>query len=170
MQERHFLFITAVLLFLVGAPAIYTVVREPRTLKESHNAESSESAPPAKRQVASVVESKENQKLIKSKSVILDYNCQSSGSVFEVDGTLLRLRGSSCQFEHLKEASVVNESNGFTGTVIFLKKDTFTTDFIDLQEGENQLVLQAVNEKGQPVVRKFTVQRRFPASADSEKN
>jgi hypothetical protein len=101
---------------------------------------------------------------IHSKSVVMNYDCKKVSDV-EVDGTLLRLKGqdTACMSETWTDISITNHTNGFTASVIFLKKG-FTTDFIDLNEGENQLEIQAKDDKGQKVSQRIKVKRRSIAS------
>lgn len=164
MQEQRFLLITIILVALIGAPAVYSVVKDPTQMKNSQKQLSPASS---QRQPASV-ERSENlvRNSIKSKSVVLDYPCNTDKPVLEVDGSLLRLKGGSCISEKWQNVSVMNQANGFTGSVIFLKDDQFTTDFIDLQEGDNQIQFQATDENGKAITRTLTVKSRLPASVE----
>lgn len=164
MQEQKFLLITAFLVALMGVQSIYSILREPQAV-------ASEELKPQK--VVQGVQTgrspanagPESKKNFRSKSVTVEYNCKGKDPVFEVEGSLLRLMGKGCLQSEWAELSVTNESNGFTGSVIFMKDDKFTTDFIDLKEGDNKLSFKGKNEKGEAVVQNFTVKRRFPASA-----
>ncbi|MGZ5280542.1 MAG: hypothetical protein ACXWC9_11390, partial [Pseudobdellovibrionaceae bacterium] len=113
---------------------------------------------------AKVVHSPRN--AIHSRSVVMNYDCNQTGNM-EVDGTLLRLKGqdSTCLSDKWTNISITNHSNGFTASVIFLKKG-FTTDFIDLKEGDNNLEIQAKDDKGQAITKKITVKRRSIASVE----
>ena len=176
VQEKRFLLITSFLLILIGAPAVWSVVREPMVagtavaLKDeaadgfSARAPASVSSSAPKAMATAIVV--KNRKAIYSKSVVLNYDCKQVQST-EVDGNLLRLKGmdDSCLNESWKDISITNNSNGFTASVIFLKKG-FTTDFIDLKEGENQLEIHAKDEHGLAVTKKITVKRRAIASVE----
>jgi len=171
MQERRFLFITSFLIALIGAPAVYSVVREPDLIATSREGQSP--TVDAQRSPASIQEKASDfegtrRNAIKSKSVVLEYKCLDEK--LEVDGSLVRLKGSSCLDEKWQDISIVNHSNGFTASVIFLKNKSFTTDFIDLNEGENKLSIQAKDEKGQAVQKSLIVTRlpRAPASVETE--
>jgi hypothetical protein len=179
MHEKRFLLITSFLVVLIGAPAVLSVVREPVALKqvtdsgsESHSPSTNagESTANGQRRPASVpVRSLDvaPRNAIHSRSVVMNYDCTQKGGDMEVDGTLLRLKGQdfSCMNDKWTDVSITNHSNGFTASVIFLKKG-FTTDFIDLKEGENNLEIQAKDDKGQLVTKKFTVKRRAIASVE----
>ena len=166
MQEQRFLLITILLVGLIGAPAVYSVVKDPTQTKSARKSSASKASA---RQPANIEKASETgRNRIQSKSVVIDFPCKDQGKVHDVDGTLLRLRGGSCISDKWEKVAVVNQANGFTGSVIFLKDNKFTTDFIDLQEGENKLEIQGVDEKGQTVSRTLTVNRRMPASEGSE--
>jgi hypothetical protein len=166
MQEKRFLSMTAILIVLLGVPAVWSVVREPQTVTVKESSVGAET----RRQPASVVTAQPTAQFrrnaIHSKSVVLDYDCKHKPNM-EVDGTLLRLKGanSSCLSDKWTEVSVTNHSNGFTASVIFLKNG-FTTDFIDLKEGDNDLEIHAKDDKGQAVSQKITVKRRSIASVE----
>ena len=167
-NERRFLAITMLLLALIGAPAVYSVAREPK----AKVAKDEMSPLTLKRTLASVTPAKvierARRNFIKSKSVVLDYSCKELGKPHEVDASLLRLRGDSCLEPTWKNISITNQSNGHTASVIFLKDKKFTTDFIDLKEGENKLTIQATDEQGQAIHQEFRIQRRAPAAVEEE--
>lgn len=92
--------------------------------------------------------------------VVLDHDLNSSKQDLKVDGTHLRLRG--LMRGHQLQA-VKNNSNGFTAAV-FDRGDSYTTDFIELQEGANEIALELSDKQGHPVTKKIKVERS-PASA-----
>jgi hypothetical protein len=157
MHETKFLLITCCLVVLAGVPSVYSIARDPNPPDAELQGTPAESRG---RGPASIK--------LNARSVVLDYTCDENKS-FEVSENLVRLRGSACLGENLRDVSITNISNGFTGSMIFLKNKSFTTDFMEIQEGENKFHIQAVNEKGQTVKQTFTVHRRMPASAPSQK-
>lgn len=168
MQESRFLIITSFLVLLVGAPAIYSVVKEPQVLAERNHSGAENSKNENSRKPASVVAqliSGSDEVVVKTQgiteSVTLNLGCDSKDQ--EVTGTHLRVTGSSCANEDVKELSVVNVSNGFTAAVIFTKGNAFTTDFIDLKDGENNFEILTTDGRGQKSKRSFVV-KRLPAS------
>lgn len=166
MQEQRFLIATILLVGLIGTPAVYSVVKDP-TAGKSRQAKIGTVVAPAGRQPANSEKSDSPSRTeTRSKSVVLDYPCQNRGKTLEVDGTLLRLKGGSCISKKWQNLLVVNQANGFTGSVIFLKDSRFTTDFIDLQEGDNQIRIQGQDEKGRFVSQVLTVKRRTPAAIE----
>jgi hypothetical protein len=150
--------ITFCLLILLGGPTVYSVIQEP--VGESQPTDVTRG--PANVNPA-VRQTKGSHKGITSRSIVLDFSCEQKNLVQDVDGTLLRLRGTSCLKDNWKDLTVTNQTNGFTASIIYLKNKGFTTDFIDLKEGVNELNIQATDEKGQSVSQKLRV-RRLPAS------
>ena len=152
--------ITFCLVTLLGGPAVYSVIQEPAERVTQPD-------PSDGREPASISKSNRPEKLsqtgITSKSVVLDFTCEKRKSVQDVAGGLLRLRGSSCFKEGWKDFTITNKTNGFTAAVIFLNHKKFTTDFIDLNEGVNELNIQAKDSKGETVTQTLNV-RRLPAS------
>lgn len=163
MRERKFLLLTLSLIILVGAPAVYSMIQEPAGIRH-------ENVFPG-RAPASVSNSKHavkpaSRNAIKAKAVTLDFDCKKKSKKDlepETDGNLLRLKSDFCLNDKWKNVSIVNETNGFTATVIFIKQG-FTTDFIELNEGENKVAISGVDEKGQAIQHLFKINRRAPAS------
>jgi hypothetical protein len=177
MHERKFLVITSFLIVLIGTPAVLSVVSEPEASRSKSGVEQLpvhavtkvelSKGPERQPATASPDETETPKKnAIHSKSVVMDYDCKKVSDV-EVDGTLLRLKGqdTTCMNENWTDISITNHTNGFTASVIFLKKG-FTTDFIDLNEGDNQLEIQAKDDKGQKVSQKLKIKRRSIASVE----
>lgn len=173
MQERRFLFITFILVLLIGAPAVHSIVEEPVfAVKRTETALGIKvsSRAPANAPTALAIVRPEHPNAIKSKSVVLDYDCKNENPTEEVEGNLLRLQGTSCIDESWKNITITNHANGFTASVIFLRDKKFTTDFINLQEGDNNLTIQATDSTGKAINQKLTVKRRIPASVSPENN
>lgn len=91
--------------------------------------------------------------------VVLDHDLNSSKQDLKVDGTHVRLRG---LMRGHQLQTVKNNSNGFTAAV-FDRGGSYTTDFIELQEGSNEIALELSDKKGQAVIKKIKVERT-PAS------
>lgn len=97
-----------------------------------------------------------------AKSLTADIGCKTEQSLGEVLGHHVRLTGSLClQDETL---TVKNLTNGYTASLIFFKKKGFTTDFIDLSEGVNDIEITRVNSAGQLQTQNVKVNRQ-PAQA-----
>lgn len=162
--EFQFLSIVAALVCLLGVPALSSVLSEP-ALEESMDM----AAPRSPASVGdSVVEVKSeadlrNPSMNVAKSVTVAWECNSNKSV-DAEGTHLRLTGSLCNDFSAGSLQVKNQTNGYTASVIMIDPESFTTDFIELQAGENTFEISGLDKKGQTIVKQFTVKKRVPAS------
>ncbi len=165
MRERRFLMLTLGLIILVGAPAVFSMIQEPNKTRHSAEMSSISSRSPASISQREPVKSEPTgRNAIKAKSITVDFDCSKKRNPNqEIDGNLLRLKSSACLNDKMKNISIVNKTNGFTAAVIFVKQG-FTTDFIDLAEGENILAIRGIDERGQSFEQVLNVKRRAPAS------
>ena len=92
--------------------------------------------------------------------VTLDWDLSAHEFAKEVDGTHLRLKGFQ---KGMKTESIVNLSNGFTAS-IFASGAEFTTDFIELKEGANEIKVNVTDAHGRKMTKKIEITRRMPAS------
>jgi formate dehydrogenase assembly factor FdhD len=92
-----------------------------------------------------------------SKSVTLNVTCEDKQKTQEVFGAHLRLVGQPCN--NTKEIQIKNISNGFTASVIYTKKSNFTTDYIDLSEGENLIQVERIDDYGQSQKNELRIKR-----------
>lgn len=81
-----------------------------------------------------------------AKSLSVDIGCKPEVALGEVSGHHLRLTGALCQAE--ETLTVKNLTNGYTANLIHFKKKGFTTDFMDLSEGENSIEITRTNAEG----------------------
>ncbi len=88
----------------------------------------------------------------------LDWNCAESKETPKLKGTHVRLKSKYCDKTESPSVKIINQKNGYTAAV-FLAAKGFSTDFIDLDDGENQLLIEWKNPKGQKVQREFKVFR-----------
>ncbi len=158
-SQRYYLLTTMFLIVLIGAPAVYSMIQEPPLAMLKTGGRAPASAAMRIPIEAEVV----RRNSIKAKSVTMDFECNKKTWAKETDGNLVRLKADACMNSQWKQVSVVNKTNGFTASVIFVK-DGFTTDFIDLSQGENVLAVSGINEKGRKVEHLLTITRRAPAS------
>jgi hypothetical protein len=155
--ESQFLMITGTLVVLIGGPAFYSLMKEP--VAETAKIVRAESRTPAS------YAGKETEKAATSSAdksaAVVHINCDQKVALDEVQAAYVRLTGLPCkQVEDLK---ITNRTNGFTASVIFKKDNLFTTDFIDLKEGENDLEVVSYLGDGSKTTKKFKVNRRMPA-------
>jgi hypothetical protein len=93
---------------------------------------------------------------------LLNFDCEKADLFQEVQASFVRLVGTPC--EQTEGLEITNQSNGFSAAVIFTKGHHFTTDFIDLKEGENSLQIVSTQTDGSKVSQIFKVTRRSPAT------
>ena len=161
MREQRFLFLTLCVVVLVGGPAFYSVIREP-ALRIPAELKVEERKPAS--EISSIVNFEEPRRnVIKAKSVTMEMGCSGDNQTQETEGTLLRLK-SDCWKESAQNISVINKTNGFTAAVIETKSKGFTTDFIDLKEGDNTLEIAGSDDQGHAIRKTMIVKRRLPAS------
>lgn len=100
-----------------------------------------------------------------SRPVTLTWDLPGGDLSREIEGTHLRLKGAT---KNNRLDSVTNGSNGFTASV-FLNGADFTTDFIELNEGVNEIQIEGADAKGAPLSRKLRITRRAsPGGAQNE--
>lgn len=155
--DSRFLTITALLLALLGAPAFFSLVQDPASQMATVV------SPGVERNPASLSEDG-IEGLHLSKNATLEVPCDNLPQVQEIQANFLRLKGTACAGSKLDEISVVNQSNGFTASVIFTADTKYTTDFIDLKDGENKLQIETIDKDGSKITRSFIVNKRAPAS------
>ena len=155
--DSRFLTITATLLALVGAPAFFSLVQEPKQVVQVSQAE------PLARSPASLSE-EGSQGLQLAKNTSLDLTCDAAEKIEDVQANYLRLKGSPCLDSEVGEITVTNKTNGFTAEVIFTQDSKFTTDFIDLKVGENKIEIETLGKNGTKTTQLVIVNKRSPAS------
>lgn len=156
--ESRFLTITAVLITFIGVPAFFSVMKDPTT--ETVKVYKVDQG----RQPASIElhESKYASPETAEKVSTIQIDCQAPTDSQEVASSLVRLTGNNCG--EGKEFQVTNQTNGYTASIVMLRNNQYTTDFIDLKEGPNQLEVVVQNENGQAQKKSFIIHRRQPAS------
>ncbi len=156
------------LLGALGIPVAMSIVREPQQLLPQAQEQKE-----IKRSLASIPTRKE---IVPKKelspvqaAIVIDLKCPNKNE-FVVESAMLRFKGlqSDCISNHWKDLRLTNETNGFTAE-IFFHKEFFTTDYIDLQEGQNEITFHATKEDGEKVSQKIVIQRRSIASQSEKK-
>jgi hypothetical protein len=161
--EFRFLLIMLVLVALLGVPTFISLTQAPPLEAQAIqlNQVNNETRTPASLSFDS------NQIMTapsqKSSTSLLNLDCKRKNLKKEVDSSYVRLMGSPCK--NTDGLEIVNKSNGFSASVIFIRGRNFTTDFIDLSEGENNLEITETQDNGTKISRNFTVFRRTPATA-----
>ena len=127
-----------------SAPNLVSMNREPASLKslESMNLQSD---------------------LTKATSV--DVGCGSDVELGTLSVAHLRMKSLFCN--EGESVEIQNLSNGFTGSAIELKKGFFTSDYIDLSEGLNEIEIFRKSLSGGSIHQKVKVTRR-PAQVNEK--
>ena len=93
----------------------------------------------------------------------IELGCPSTGEpIRETQAKRIRLLGPNCSLglEGAKRTLLVNESNGHQATLFHLSQaQSFTTDYIDLVEGENRIRISQLVEEGQRLESHLVIRR-----------
>ncbi len=73
----------------------------------------------------------------------------------------VRLKAGLCHGHHaeLSKSNVVNRANGFEATLFNLESGGFSSDYIHLVDGDNQIVMQVQDDNGKTVSTDVTISR-----------
>lgn len=155
--EKHFLLITMSVVITLGVPVALSIVSAPPKIDVVTGSM-------AGRVPASV-------SLLEDRSTSLplgasssrEVSCDNQMDLGSLVGAHLRLMTQSCgEFSRIE---ITNKTNGFTAETMPLKQGYFTSDFIDLSEGENTLEIARVDSGGQKTIQIIKA-TRLPASAN----
>ncbi len=94
---------------------------------------------------------------------LIELKCEEEGQVFETALIRLRLKGDKCLTEKSTSTRVKNTSNGYIATVFHRPDYSFTTDYINLSEGKNEIDVSFETADG-TVTKKVTVNRSFQSA------
>ncbi len=72
----------------------------------------------------------------------------------------IKIKGKDCSDSESTNYTIVNKSNGFTGTVFSTPKKSFKTDLIQLSPGKNLIILTALGESGESNVSEIRLNRK----------
>jgi len=165
--QSLFLVLTSLIVLILGASAGFSFLRIPRKI-DTRLAKLSgpQRAPTSLSSVSLGSESEKSASI--GKSVSLTLPCDSS-ELGPTDVAHLRLLGELCDTssKNVDLISIENQSNGFTAQIIQVKERSYTTDYIDLVEGKNLLVIKRKNQNGQVSEQRVQVNRR-PAAIETQ--
>lgn len=148
--ENKFIAVTTMLVCLLAFPTAHSLFFD----LVKHDLQSS-SAPEILREIASPEPLSKNNLL---KPTVVDFNCGASfNEVVQVQATHLRLRGTACPFS-TTTMSIVNVNNGFKASVFKEGQGKFSTDFIDLVKGKNEIKI-TVENGGKSEEKSFHIER-----------
>jgi hypothetical protein len=148
-QEYKFLFISSVVVVLLGLKTVSSLIDEPLAPKISR-APSSISKQASSLPAPALSPS--------SMPMNLDFNCKKEDKKeFVVKGAFLQIRGKGCAKTAGHEISIINKSNGYTASVFHRGSEEFQTDLIQLVEGQNEIFIQYSNAQGKKLQRQVLV-------------
>lgn len=94
---------------------------------------------------------------------MFEINCHDSDQKLQTSNPRFRLKGQTCTDESIAVSTQIkNKSNGYIATVFHRDPQNFTTDYINLNEGQNEIAVRFDTLKG-PIEKTITVVRG-PAS------
>jgi hypothetical protein len=76
----------------------------------------------------------------------------------------LRLKMDLChgRAANLEKSNVLNRSNGFEATLFQMEQGHVSSDYINLVDGENQIAMKFIDDKGRSISTTITVSRPAP--------
>lgn len=100
---------------------------------------------------------------------IVALNCDKAKPELNTNEIRIRLKGFDCigDSEKPSSTSIKNKTNGFIATVFHKSDATFTTDYINLIEGENRIAINF--ESNDKTLTQEIIVHRAPASLSREK-
>ncbi len=149
-QELKFLALTLALVVILGMGSLFNMARAPdAVMAKTQNA--------AQRLPASLPLALPANKLVSalSQTETLDWSCGDAAKNVEVSTNRLRVKGRGCGKETL---SIINETNGLNATV-FESEKGYSTEYMDLSMGKNEILFHWLNKKGEPQKTQLTVIR-----------
>lgn len=154
-SDKKALKLCAALVVLLAAPVLWSWFGPPDTVATVTAASGK-----AIRGIASVAADEEDAKDGKlSRPIVVEWDPSKAEFQKQVDATHLRLKGI---LKGAKPESITNRTNGFTAAV-FANGNTYSTDFIELKEGANEIKVETQDLKGRKITKTLQV-TRAPAS------
>lgn len=96
---------------------------------------------------------------VPSTDAMFEINCSDTDQKLETSSMRFRLRGQACTDESAAlSTQIQNKSNGYIATVFHRDPQSFTTDYINLNEGSNEIAIKFATQNGL-VERTITITR-----------
>jgi hypothetical protein len=84
-----------------------------------------------------------------SPDAMFEINCRDTDQKLETSSMRFRLKGQACTNESTAlSTQIQNKSNGYIATVFHRDPQSFTTDYINLNEGQNEIAVKFATENG----------------------
>lgn len=151
-SDTQFLFITLILVLLMGIPTFHTLTAKEEISEEQLvgvvtpvNQQRSPSSIPA---VSTVPVARAI-----SQFTHYDVSCAKKAlSKLDVTGSYVQFQGKNC-LKNFKtgDIEIVNKSNGYTASIFNSGSDKYQTDLIQLQKGDNEIAIRYRERSGKTV-------------------
>lgn len=153
------LLMTFVIFIFVAVPVTSSIFESPSATKKPFT---QNFLVQSDRSPASVTDMKVAEPSPSSSGMTFEFDCNKPSLDFSE--SQIRWTGKWCAGKEWTHLEIVNHTNGFTASVMPMKDLKFTTDFVDLSEGENEFSFKATLASGAVVQKTIKVFRRMPAS------
>lgn len=149
--DTQFLFITLILVLLLGIPTFHTLTANEELSEEQVVGTS---APTGQRSPASV-STASALRVASAISHFTQYDVSCAKKVLpklDVTGSYVQFQGKNC-LKNFKDGDIeiVNRSNGYTASVFISGSDKYQTDLIQLQKGDNEIAIRYRERSGKAV-------------------
>jgi|GEM_PF-1606587 len=167
-SETQFLSVVALLVVLLGVPVVTSIgpsSTHDQVVVRSHNLEDQLRAPASESQNVEPAAGGLKKTPGRTNNLIT-LKCGVATTTHQVQSAHVRLQGGLCH--NAKALKVTNLTNGFSASIIMTGPNEFSTDFIDLQEGENELQVVHLNGTKEVLSTKVQLHLRHPANVDQK--
>lgn len=149
--DTQFLFITLMLVLLMGIPTFNTLMSADPEFSEDHVVVAASSMPRVPASIPTTTSMAAPSAL--SHFAQFDFKCtKKSAGPLKVDGRFIQLQGKNCLKNYQEgDVEIVNKSNGYTASIFDKDSDKYQTDLIQLQKGDNEIVIRYRDRSGKTV-------------------
>lgn len=157
--DQKFIFVTSLLVFLMGAQTLHSLATDDLSSLSSSQVQLSSRQPASVKPVfqdSAGVDKLANQV---HQELAIDFNCQKNLTKnVSVHTRLVQFRGQGClkSFDHGR-LTIINQSNGYTASIFQINGGQYETDMIQLNEGENKIMIQYLEPSGHKIEQELSV-------------
>lgn len=153
--DNQFLFVTLVLVLLLGVPAFVNITDEDEAVPMVATAGLSVDRQPASIPTPEVKPTARALELTE-----WDLSCaKKAAAILKVSAGHVQFHGKNClQGDQGGDVEIVNRTNGYTASVFFRGSDKYQTDLIQLQSGDNEIAIRYRERSGKTVEEVVLVQ------------
>lgn len=154
-KDSQLLFITSILVLLMGIPTFYSLTESDEfRVDKSTIHTSSAGRSPSSVPVVEVAATSHSAHSALTQFAEFDLNCvkRDHSKKHIVAGSYVQLQGKNC-IKNFKDGDVeiFNKSNGYTASTLSSGVNKYQTDLIQLQNGENEIVIRYRESSGKIV-------------------